>query len=134
MKWINHNIFSASVAAMTGLPPAGIAVVTAFSVVPDLVEFRIFKHRGWSHGWWVYAFLAFALSAVMPSLSAYIFYAAFGAMLHLICDALTMMGIPVAPFSDKKIAMKLFKTGDLLEYLLCLLFAAGAIFLVAFAR
>jgi len=135
MKWINHKILGASVAAIAGLPPTAVIIVAASSVLPDAIELRIFKHRGWSHGWWLYAFLTATLLIAAPSaFSPYILYVSLGAAIHLACDSLTMTGIPVEPFSDKRFAIRLFKTGDLVEYLITALFAAGAIALVTFVR
>ncbi len=127
MKWINHKILGASASVIAGLPPLAVIIVTASSVLPDFMELRIFKHRGWSHAWWLHVILIAMLAMILPSTTPYVFYVAFGIALHLICDSLTMTGIPATPFSDKRIAFKLFKTGEIIEYVIAMFFGAGAI-------
>ncbi len=128
MKWYSHKAVGLSVSFLFGLPISGIFLTTASSVVPDVVEFGVLKHRGLSHAWWIYALLYIVSIVFLPEkYSIYFSFIALGILLHLICDALTLMGIPQSPFSDKRIAFKLFKTGSSAEYIF-----VSAIFVLCF--
>lgn len=117
MKWYNHKAVGAGVSLLFGLPLSGVFITIVSSVLPDVVEFGVLKHRGLSHAWWIYALLYVVSVAILPKYSIYFSFIALGILIHLICDALTMMGIPLSPFSDKRIAFKFFKTGSVTEYI-----------------
>lgn len=94
MKWYNHKAVGAGVSLLFGLPISGIFITTVSSVLPDVVEFGVLKHRGLSHAWWIYALLYVVSTAILPKYSIYFSFIVLGILIHLICDALTMMGIP----------------------------------------
>lgn len=115
MKWHNHKAIGAGVSLLFGLPLSGVFITTVSSVLPDAVEFGL-KHRGLSHAWWIYAFLYVVSIVIFPQYSIYFSFIALGVLLHLLCDALTPMGIPLSPFSGERITFKLFQTGSVAEY------------------
>ena len=98
------------------------------SILPDWIEtvgkIRILKHRGISHAawFWTLVFLSWWVSVqkgIVPLSYAEVqqiaFYARFliiGIFMHLAEDALTMTGIPIAPFRPERLALRLFATGS----------------------
>lgn len=101
MRWINHQITTATVVyAATGNGTASLFAWVG-SIMPDAIELPlqgVLKHRGVSHWPWSY----FSVAVVMFSCGLYfrnyaLFYSAFffvGAVLHLLGDALSPRGIP----------------------------------------
>lgn len=129
MKWFSHKTVGAGAAILGGIPFPGIIVVTVSTVIPDLIEAGIMKHRGWSHGWWVWTALAALALILYPDYRFYILCAFAGIILHLVCDALTITGVPAVPFSDAKLALRFFRTGSAAEYVAVATFVAIVFYL-----
>lgn len=120
---------------------------SAFSTLPDSIEGRrlILKHRGISHNLFAWLLLFGAAGIVwlmaMKSLSEILptgglfsplnlaFFAGLslfaGVLTHLLADALTMTGVPLSPVK-KRFALKLFRTGAPIEYVISLFILSGA--------
>jgi membrane-bound metal-dependent hydrolase YbcI (DUF457 family) len=129
MKWHSHKAVGVGASFVLGLPLSGIFITTLSSVLPDAVEFGTLKHRGLSHAWWIYGLLYIVSIIAFPGHSIYFSCAALGILLHLLCDAVTMTGVPAIPFSKKRIAFKLFKTGSFTEYVIVIIFVCGCFYL-----
>lgn len=144
MKWQSHRIIGVGTAAVFDGGLAA-AVLSYFgSTLPDVVEGKppqeggfFFKHkmgawrkshRGSSHwvGW--YVVLALLGHHYHPSLM----WLGIGAMTHLAADALTPMGVPLLPFSKKKMfSLNLFSTGSFGELIFSVTLVAGLIFYIS---
>jgi len=122
LKWISHKIVGAGTGILLGYKIPGILVAMVTAVVPDIVELGILRHRGWSHGWWVYGIVYAVATLLYPQYIIYINYALLGITTHLITDALTMSGIPMLPFSNNRLALKIFRTGSVAEYIMVFIF------------
>ena len=148
MKWYSHRVIGVSSAMMTGsflsFADGGTiaAMVLAYlgSTLPDVVEGKppkegsfFFKrgmlnwrtsHRGVSHWFGWYITLAIAGWLYFPVLA----WLGIGALSHLAADSLTPMGVPLYPFSKKKMmSFRLFATGSIYEMLFtCILMACAA--------
>ncbi|MBE0427694.1 MAG: metal-dependent hydrolase [Nitrospirae bacterium] len=129
MKWYSHKAVGAGASLVLGLPLSGILITTLSSVLPDAVEFGVLKHRGLSHAWWIYGLLYMASVIAFPGYSIYFFCAALGILLHILCDAMTMTGVPAIPFSEKRIAFKFFKTGSFTEYVVVVMVVFACFYL-----
>lgn len=80
------------------------------------------SHRGSSHwlGW--YVALAFAGAAYSPILA----WIGIGAITHLVADAMTPMGVPLYPFSKKRmLSVNLFPTGGFREVIFSVALMSG---------
>lgn len=122
MKWVNHTLIAGAVTATLNpsLVPGAILGATA----PDWLEWLIspirkVKHRGVTH-WlvnWIIAVLFFWLVWDFRHLGLAF---SLGGLWHILTDAMTISGVPVGPWSDRKIYLfggKL-KTGSPTEYLI----------------
>ena len=105
MKWVNHLAIAGATTAL--LAPALVPVALLGSTAPDWLEGvlarvgRKVKHRTVTHyvlGWAL--LLAFSLSLwdFHHLLAAF----AWGGLTHVLADALTVMGVPFAPHSDRR--------------------------------
>jgi len=130
MLWLSHVAVSCTVAYrfFEAKDVFSLVAVGVGSILPDWIETagrtRILKHRGISHAAWfwtlVFLFWWECLQKGIVSLSyagvqQIAFYTRFlvvGIFLHLLEDALTITGIPVAPFRPERLALRLFATGS----------------------
>lgn len=122
MKWISHIAIAASTCAV--LNPFAVPAAVLGSTAPDWLEWLIkgatrhrVKHRGVTHyavGW--LALVAFG--ALVWDWRGYVQWFAWGGFIHWVCDAMTITGAPLGPWSDRR--MTLFggrvRTGSLTEY------------------
>lgn len=129
--------------AITGNAPLSIAT-SLCSHLPDAIEFGmgkfIFpKHRGISHNpllWlavlalsWLFAYHPMIEQAAWLLKSFHfapwwVLLPAIGAFFHLAEDALSISGIPL--WNGQRLAAGLYRTGTFREFLVVLVFAAGA--------
>jgi len=130
LKWVNHKIAGLSVSLLLGFKPLGVVIATASSVVPDTIELGIFKHRGISHAWWLYVLIFGATYVLFPVSHAYIFYFVIGVFLHILCDACTYSGVPVGIGDKRRFALRLFRTGSAVEYIISAAFLFTALYFV----
>lgn len=142
MKWANHQLTTlAGVYAVSGNLPFSLAV-SAFSHLPDMVEFGpgklIFrKHRGASHNvfLWIAVMilsLPFSQLQLIQQTAAALGHYGFqpwwviapglGALFHLAEDAMSVGGITI--WRGRKFAGKLYRTGTASEFAVTLGFVA----------
>ena len=149
MKWTNHEVmaFAIPLAATGNIWIA--AGSTLFAVLPDSIEgspdSRYLSHRGKSHDaivWSLVLGIALIVAGACPSAlntinlegiglhGSLVFIlwemAMWGIGSHLLCDSLTIAGVPTG---KSRIAFKLFKTGETLEYVLTYVSLALAVML-----
>lgn len=127
MKWFSHITIAASIAATVSPPLVPLVVLGA--TAPDWME-RIYKyatlghrlrHRGPTHYvavWLMCLTFGFFIYDYQHLLTAF----AFGGLAHVLCDALTVTGVPFSPLSDRRFHLfgGRIRTGDYQEYLLVL--------------
>lgn len=122
MKWVNHVIIagSISVAIDPVLVPGAVLGATA----PDWLEWLIspikrVKHRGVTHYLvnWIATVLFFGLFWDFRHLG---FAFSLGGLFHILTDAMTISGIPVGWWSDRKFYLfgGRLKTGSPPEYMI----------------
>ena len=124
MRWISHIAIAASTCAV--LNPFAVPAAVLGSTAPDWAEWLLnatarsrknVKHRGVTHyaaGW-----LALVLFAVLVwDWRGWVQWFAWGGFIHWCCDALTITGAPVGPWSDRRVTLfgGRVRTGSLLEY------------------
>ena len=124
MKWVNHVLIAGAVTAVydVRLVPPTILGATA----PDWMEWvlkavgRPVKHRTATHylSIWVICWLAAML--LFPAGFAQVMIAAFcwGGVTHILTDAMTVTGVPLSPYSDRRFHLfgGRFRTGEPVEY------------------
>jgi inner membrane protein len=121
MKWVNHVAIAGATTAVWR--PELVPLAVLGSTAPDWLEWvsaalgRKVKHRTVTHfvAYWVFA-LAFGL-AVWDWHFALTAFAA-GGLSHVMCDALTVQGVPLGWWSDRRFHLfgGRFKTGQMGEY------------------
>ncbi|MEN6317933.1 MAG: metal-dependent hydrolase [Syntrophaceae bacterium] len=118
MKWKNHQVVGYALAyTVTGNLLLSL-ISLPMSILPDAIEgvpkLKFLRHRGWSHNvliWGALSLLAYlAFSSHRPLVTA----AIIGVISHLLCDFLTISGIPV--WKNKTAKLNLFQTGSAAEY------------------
>lgn len=105
MKWVSHIAIAAAPAAL--FAPHTVPAVVLGATAPDWLEWvskalgADVEHRGPTHYAlaWV---LAAAFFAVVFDVRDIGFAFAMGGLAHVICDALTVTGVPIAPWSDRR--------------------------------
>ena len=122
MKWASHI----AVAAALTIPinPAALPFSALGATAPDWLEFvlKIFgikvKHRGVTHQ--LLSIVIFFILALLLSvyIGTFLAWFAFGALTHWFCDALTVTGVPVSPFSQHNTTLfgGKIRTGEPKEY------------------
>ncbi|MBE0506969.1 MAG: metal-dependent hydrolase [Marinospirillum sp.] len=120
MKWINHVAIGGATTAL--INPALVPVAMLGATAPDWMEWiakgigRPVKHRGPTHylAVWLVALLAAWILEPTGVLAAF----AWGGLTHIICDAMTVSGVPFSPYSDRRFHLfgGRFRTGDPAEY------------------
>lgn len=132
MKWINHQMIGFGTGyLLTGRLSLAI-VASVAAVLPDAIRrigglIRVAKHREATHNpfYWGIALMGFMIIAYFTgreTLSNYTIAFFMGLMTHLVCDALTVSGIPISRNGETRIALKLFPTGHIIEYLIAMVF------------
>ena len=128
MTWLTHTLIAVSIAGpLCGSLPATALGATA----PDWLEWLIsalFRRRV-RHRWHTHFFLvwlggfggALALALAWPGpVTAAMAWFAFGGLLHVFCDALTISGVPLAPWSLTRFTLAggRIRTGDPGEFVI----------------
>lgn len=108
MRWWAHlAIGGALAAAVSG--PAAVPAALVGSTAPDWLEWaavrlggRRVRHRAATHylSAWVAAGVVLAL---LPGAWALAAWLAWGGLSHVLADALTVTGVPVGPWSDRRV-------------------------------
>lgn len=123
MKWVNHIAIAASATAVWR--PELIPVAVAGSIAPDwmesvpaLVGGRKPAHRTVTHivAYWV---LALGFSVLVWDFHGMVAAFALGGLSHVLCDSLTVMGVPLVWWSPQRSTFfgAPFKTGKPGEYI-----------------
>lgn len=132
MKWINHQMigFGAGYFLTGELSAAVVASVAA--VLPDAIEKMgglngPAKHHGRSHNplyWAVFLPIGMVIIYFAGGVELFDYTIVFflGLMTHLVCDALTVTGIPISWDGETRLALKLFPKGSILEYAIAIAF------------
>jgi inner membrane protein len=86
--------------------------------VSKILKFFKLKHRTYTHSLF-FPLLIFLLGKIHPVF----YFISFGVFMHIIGDFLTNGGVPLFyPLYKKKLFLKLFKTGSILEFIIvCLI-------------
>ena len=121
MKWVNHIAIASAAAAVWR--PELVPVAVLGSTAPDWMEWvsqlagRRVKHRTVTH---YVAAWAFGLLFALAVWDWHFALAAFcgGGLSHVLCDALTVNGVPLGWWSDRRFHLfgGRFRTGQLGEY------------------
>lgn len=137
MRWQYHKLTSGAViyAVTGGYFPTCMAMIG--SIIPDLLEMGIFRHRTvthWPQPWIVLALISYGACRLFPNIWLYLFlFLCIGALLHLGEDYLSVTGIPFrSPLSPRRGA-GLYLTGTMGEGLLALSIT-GLFLLLAWGR
>lgn len=137
MKWISHMAIAASICAVFN--PVAVPAALLGSTAPDWFEYvkraarrdRYVKHRGSTHylAGWVAAML---MAHLVWDWGGWVFWFAAGGAMHWFCDALTVTGAPVGPWSDRRVTLfgGKVKTGDASEYMITGLIVGVCVLLI----
>lgn len=131
MKWVSHLAIGAAVCAVFN--PVAVPAALAGATAPDWLETlesaltgRRVRHRAHTH--WLAAWvLLLAFAALVWDWRGLVFWFAAGAVLHWIGDALTLQGVPVGWWSDRRVHLAggRLRTGGAGEYLVAGLVVAA---------
>lgn len=105
MRWVSHIAIAAAPAAV--FAPLTVPAVVLGATAPDWLEWLAaalgapVEHRGPTHYalGWVLLCVFFAVVGDWQSMGLGF---AFGGLAHVLCDALTVSGVPMAPWSDRR--------------------------------
>lgn len=134
MRWQFHKLTSgAAVYAVTGSCfPTCMAMIG--SIIPDLLEMGIVRHRTvthWPPPWIVLALVSYGACRHSPNVWMYLFsFICIGALLHLCEDCLSVSGIPFRSPHCARRGVGLYVTGSLGEAVL-VMFVTGFFLLIA---
>lgn len=124
MRWQYHKLTSgAAIYAVTGgYIPTCMAMIG--SIIPDLLEMGIIRHRTvthWPPPWIVLAFVSYEICRLSPNIWIYIFtFICIGALLHLGEDYLSLTGIPFRSPVTRRKGFGMYVTGTMEESLLAI--------------
>lgn len=137
MRWQYHKLTSgAAVYAVTGAYfPTLMAMVG--SILPDVVELGIVRHRTathWPPPWLALAVLSYGACWFCPNIWLYLFFFIWiGALLHMGEDYLSITGIPFRSPGSLRRGAGLYVTGTMRESVLAISFI-GISLLIAYQR
>lgn len=135
MTFLSHQLIGAATASVLGYDYLSIALVTAGSIMPDVFDRAAsFKtdalfnlvHRKMSHWWLIYVVaLVITKMQLLPwdNVNYYVFCLSLGSILHIICDAMTEMGVPVLNPIKLDFRLKWFRVGSFKEYVISFAYA-----------
>lgn len=132
MRWQNHKLTSgAAIYAVTGgYFPTFMAMIG--SIIPDLLEMGIVRHRTvthWPPPWIVLALVFYGACRLSITVWPYfLFFTCIGALLHLGEDYLSVTGIPFRSPGSPRRGAGLYVTGTVGEAILAM--SATGIFLL----
>jgi inner membrane protein len=124
MRWQYHKLTSgAAIYAVTGgYFPTLMAMLG--SIMPDLLEMGIFRHRTathWPPPWIVLTLVSYGACRLSPNVWLYLsFFICIGALLHLGGDYLSITGIPFRSPGSPRMGAGLYVTGTMGEAVLAL--------------
>ena len=130
MKWINHQIIGFGTGYLLTGELSSAIVSSLAAVAPDAIDeigglIGLSKHREAFHNpvYWGIGLkicLTVAYFSGRETLSYYVLVFFMGVATHLLCDALTVTGIPISRSGERRFALKLFRTGQIVEYLIAI--------------
>lgn len=137
MRWRYHKLTTgAAVYAVTGGYFSTFMAMLG-SIIPDLLEMGIVRHRTathWPLPWIVLALLSYGACWFFPNVWLYtFFFICLGALLHLGEDCLSLTGIPFRSPGGHRWGAGLYVTGTMGETVLAIS-ATGFFLLCAWAR
>ena len=120
MKWFNHMAIAGATCAV--ISPALVPVAILGSTAPDWLEWvgratgRTIRHRSTTH-YFIVWLVAFFGGLALDSSDLFTSFA-YGGLTHILCDAMTVSGVPFGPQSDRRFHLfgGRFRTGDPTEY------------------
>ena len=130
MKWVNHILIAGAATAI--INPAAVPFAVLGATAPDWIETvsnrflgTHFKHRQETHYpvLWLGG-IGFAL--LLWDYNGFLFWFCFGGLSHCLTDAMTVSGVPLGPWSDRRFHLfgGRFRTGDPVEYMISFAFCA----------
>lgn len=132
MRWFNHMLIAGGTTAVIAPPLVPVAILG--STAPDWLEWinkavgNPIEHRTTTH---IVLYWAVALAAAIGvwDYQGIIAAFAYGGLTHVLADALTIMGVPLTPFSDRRWNLMggRLRTGESGEFMV-----AGGIAMVCF--
>lgn len=132
MKWVNHVAIGASTAAV--INPILVPLAALGATAPDWLEWlskvsgKPVRHRTTTHILlvWLVGFAGALFLDPLGLVTAFLW----GGLTHILCDALTVSGVPFSPYSDRRFHLfgGRLRTGDPPEYVI-----AGLVVLVCAA-
>jgi inner membrane protein len=137
MRWQYHKLTAgAAIYAVTGgYFPTCLAMIG--SIIPDLLEMGIVRHRTvthWPPPWIILALVSFVACWFFPNIYLYIFcFLCIGALLHLGDDYLSVTGIPFHSPGSPRRGAGMYATGTMGESRLAMTIT-GPFILVAWFR
>jgi len=137
MRWQYHKLTSgAAIYAVTGgYFPTLMAMLG--SILPDLLEMRIIRHRTvthWPMPWIVLALASYGSCRFSPNVWLYfLFFTCVGALFHLGEDYLSVSGIPLRSPGGHRRGAGFYVTGTMGEAVL-VMSVVGIFLLIAWAR
>ncbi|WP_423323976.1 metal-dependent hydrolase [Deferribacter abyssi] len=108
----------------------GVVGVAIGSILPDIIDMLfaggnnyIFSkiHRKLSHWWVIYVgliYLSYKVYLFSEYINLAIYYVSIGAIVHIICDSLTISGVPLLNPFKQHFRIGLFRTGSTMEYVI----------------
>ncbi|PSW10328.1 metal-dependent hydrolase [Photobacterium rosenbergii] len=121
MKWLNHTLIAGAICA--AISPTHVAICVAGATAPDWLEYLYkltrhhIKHRGPTHIFthWLVAAVTTTFIWDYHGIGAAF---AWGGVSHILTDAMTVTGVPLSPYSDRRFHLfgGRFRTGDPIEY------------------
>ncbi len=137
MRWQNHKLTTGAAiyAATGGYFPTLMAMLG--SIMPDLLEMGIIRHRTvthWPPPWIVLALVSYWACRLSPDVWLYfLFFTSIGALLHLSEDYLSVTGIPFRSPGSTRRGAGLYVTGTVGEAVLAIS-VTGFFLLLAWLR
>lgn len=137
MRWQHHKLTSgAAIYAVTGgFFPTCMAMLG--SILPDLLEWGIVRHRTvthWPSPWIVLALVSYGACWLSPNVWLYLFFfICIGAILHLGEDYMSVTGIPFRTPGSPRRGAGLYVTGTMGEVALAMS-VTGLFLLFAWSR
>ncbi|MCD8491556.1 MAG: metal-dependent hydrolase [Geovibrio sp.] len=143
MKFTSHKAINGSVAVFLGFDLMGIVTMTLGSVLPDIIDKALSGnseivwdrvHRTLSHWWIIWALILyfshrnsdiFVLSMPVFKIVSHL---AFGSLLHILCDSMTLGGVPLFNPFRQSFGLRLFHTGSPQEYVFVTIIASTLLY------
>jgi len=123
MKWVSHVAIAGAIAAP--IDPMAVPVAALGATAPDWLEWVLaflgqkVKHRTVTHYLAVWLLIA-AFGLAVWDYRGWITWFAIGAATHWLCDALTIQGVPLGWWSDRRVHLfgGRIRTGSPAEYVI----------------